>query len=150
MSAAVGKFTVAGVVALCAFPSAALNIWPKLPQLVAGSAAGSDVAFCILVTVSVLLMAAVPFAAKKASNIGWKSLFWAAGLALATLNFTLAVASAGKMRDLDVGTFAGVGAQARGTRTPASSARATPAPNSRRLGRWSTRPCSTPPARASP
>ena len=103
MRVAIGKLTTAGVVALCALPSAALNVWAKLPQVLAGTAAGSDVAFVIMVTVSVLLMAAVPFAARKASNIGWKSLFWGVGLALATLNFTLAVASAGKMRDLDAG-----------------------------------------------
>jgi hypothetical protein len=101
---AVGRgLAAAGVVALCALPSAALNVWPKLPQLWAGTAAGSDVAFVIMVTVSVLLMAAVPFAVSKARNIGWKSLFWAAGVALATLNYTLAVASVGKMRDSDAG-----------------------------------------------
>jgi hypothetical protein len=103
MGAAVRGFAAAGVVALCALPSAALNVWPKLPQLYAGTAAGSDVAFVIMVTVSVLLMAAVPFAVSKARNIGWKSLFWAAGIALATLNYTLAVASVGKMRDSDAG-----------------------------------------------
>ena len=103
MGAAVRGFAAAGVVGLCALPSAALNVWPKLPQLWAGTAAGSDVAFVIMVTVSVLLMAAVPFAVSKARNIGWKSLFWAAGIALATLNYTLAVASVGKMRDSDAG-----------------------------------------------
>jgi len=101
---AVGRgFAAAGVVALCALPSAALNVWPKVPQLWAGTAAGSDVAVVVMVTVSVLLMAAVPFAVSKARNIGWKSLFWAAGIALATLNYTLAVASVGKMRDFDAG-----------------------------------------------
>jgi hypothetical protein len=103
MGAAVRGFAAAGVVALCALPSAALNVWPKLPQLYAGTAAGSDVAFVIMVTVSVLLMTAVPFAVSKARNIAWKSLFWAAGIALATLNYTLAVASVGKMRDSDAG-----------------------------------------------
>jgi hypothetical protein len=90
-------------VALCALPSAALNVWPKVPQLLDGTAAASDVAFVVMVTVSVLLMAAVPFAAAKARNIGWKTLFWCAGFALATLNYTLAVASVGKMRDSDAG-----------------------------------------------
>ena len=94
-----GKITAAGVVALCAAPTAALNVWPRVPQFLAGAATGSDVGFVILVIISALLMAAVPFAAKKASNIGWKALFWSFGLALATLNYTLAVASVGKMRD---------------------------------------------------
>ena len=93
------KAVVAGVVALCALPSAALNVWPKLPQVLAGTAAVSDVAFVIMVVVAALLMAAVPFASAKARNFGWKSLSWVAGLSVATLVFTLGVAGAGKLRD---------------------------------------------------
>jgi hypothetical protein len=103
MSAAARGIWTAGVVTLCALPSAALNVWPKVPQLLSGTAAGSDVAFVVIVVTAVLLMAAVPFAAKKASNLGWKALFWTFGLALATLNYSLAVASVGKLRDLDAG-----------------------------------------------
>ena len=97
------KFTVAGVVALCSLPGAALNVWPKVPQIMAGTATGSDIAFVVFVVTAVLLMAAVPFAVEKASNIGWKSLFWAFGLSLATLNYCIGVAGAGKMRDSDAG-----------------------------------------------
>ena len=97
------KFTVAGVVALCSLPGAALNVWPKVPHILAGTATGSDIAFVVFVVIAVLLMAAVPFAVEKASNISWKSLFWAFGLSLATLNYCIGVAGAGKMRESDAG-----------------------------------------------
>jgi hypothetical protein len=103
MAAGVGGLRAAGVVALCALPSAALNVWPKVPHLAAGTASGSDVAFVVIVVTAVLLMAAVPFAAKKASSFGWKALFWAFGFSLAVLNYSLAVASVGKMRESDAG-----------------------------------------------
>ena len=64
-----GKITAAGVVALCAAPTAALNVWPRVPQILAGAATGSDVGFVILVIIAALLMAAVPYAAHNARTI---------------------------------------------------------------------------------
>jgi hypothetical protein len=95
--------TTAGVVALCALPSAALNVWPKVPQIVQGAATGADVAYVVVLVTAGLLMATVPFAAEKAPNLGRKALFWTFGIALATLNYSIAVASVGKLRESDAG-----------------------------------------------
>ncbi len=106
MVAGLGRLTTAGVgLVLCAAPLAALNVWPRLSQMWAqGAASGNDVGIVLLVVVAALLMAAVPFAMEKAGNWGFWLVCLAFGIGLATLNYTLAVGSIGKVRDLHAGS----------------------------------------------
>jgi hypothetical protein len=68
-----------------------------------GAASGNDVGVVVLVIVAALLMAAVPFAMEKAGNWGFWIVCLIFGAGLATLNYTLAVGSIGKVRDLNAG-----------------------------------------------
>lgn len=95
----VSNTTIATVVAICAAPAATLNIWPRVSQMLHEGISGSQVGIVLLVTVSALGMAAVPFAMKKAENWGFWSLCLAFGLGLGILNYAMAVGAVGKVRD---------------------------------------------------
>jgi hypothetical protein len=81
----------AAVATLCAVPSAAANLWPRLTHIWANGAAGGDVAIISLLTLSVAGMVAVPFAMRNADSL----LFWmtclVTGIGLATFNQIMAV-----------------------------------------------------------
>jgi len=101
MSAGVHKtrsrvIACAAVAALCAVPSAAANLWPRLTHIWTNGAAGGDVAIISLLTLSVAGMVAVPFAMRNADSL----LFWltclVTGIGLATFNQIMATETTGK------------------------------------------------------
>ena len=95
----VSNSTIAVVVAMCAAPAATLNIWPRVSQMVNEGLSGSQVGIVLLVTVSALGMAAVPFAMKKAENWGFWTICLFFGIGLGILNYAMAVGAVGKVRD---------------------------------------------------
>lgn len=95
----ISNSTILAIVALCAAPAATLNIWPRVSQMAAEGISGNQVGIVLLVTVSALGMAAVPFAMKKAENWGFWLTCLAFGVGLAILNYTMAVGAVGKVRD---------------------------------------------------
>ena len=68
----VPPLTVAAIVFASAAPAGALNIWPRIEQIVQEGVTGNQVGIVILVTMSALGMVAVLFARKKTENL-W---FW--------------------------------------------------------------------------
>lgn len=91
----------ATLIAACIAPSLAANVWPRVSQAIAqGVADGGTVAIVTLMVVSVLAMAACPFAVEKAANWAFALLFAIFGLGLASLNFGNAVEVASHVRDL--------------------------------------------------
>lgn len=95
----ISNSTTLTIVAICAAPAATLNIWPRVSQMAAEGISGNQVGIVLLVTVSALGMAAVPFAMKKAENWGFWLTCLAFGVGLAILNYTMAVGAVGKVRD---------------------------------------------------
>lgn len=95
----VSNYTVGTVVFICAIPAATLNIWPRISQMLVEGISGNGIGIILLVAVSALVMAAVPFAMKKAENWGLWSFALAFGIGLAILNFSMAVGAIGKVRD---------------------------------------------------
>ncbi len=95
----VSNYTVGLIVAICAAPAATLNIWPRIAQMLSEGVSGSQVGIVFLVTISALVMAAVPFAMKKAENWGFWSVCLAFGISLGILNYAMAVGAIGKVRD---------------------------------------------------
>lgn len=95
----ISNSTILAIVALCAAPAATLNIWPRVSQMAAEGISGNQVGIVLLVTVSALGMAAVPFAMKKAENWGFWLTCLAFGVGLAILNYAMAVGAVGKVRD---------------------------------------------------
>lgn len=101
MGAAVRVSTTAAVIVACALPSAAANVLPRAVALWKGTAVGSgEVAIVATLIMAALIMAACPFAVKRARNPIEKLVFLAVGLGLATFNFAMAHDTIGKLRDL--------------------------------------------------
>src|SRR5262245_46412774 len=100
MSTAVRGLTVAAVVAVCALPSAAANVFPRLAAVWDGSAATpGNIAMILLLVVTALLMAACPFAVNAARKSIEKLLCVAMSILLAAFNFSMAHETIGKLRD---------------------------------------------------
>lgn len=95
----VSNTAVGIVVAICAAPAATLNIWPRVAQMHLEGISGSQIGIILLVSVSALGMAAIPFAMKKAENWGFWSVCLTFGVGLAILNYAMAVGAIGKVRD---------------------------------------------------
>lgn len=110
----VSNNVIIGVVASCAAPAAILNIWPRIEQMILSGISGNQIGIVILVTMSAVGMAAVPFAMKKAENWGFWSVCLAMGIALTTLNYAMAVGAIGKGRDWDAGQIKELKAKAEG------------------------------------
>lgn len=66
-------------------------------------ATGADVGIVALVLMAALLMAATPFAVVKARSFGGKLLYALFGIALAVVNYAMAVESVGNLRDSGAG-----------------------------------------------
>jgi hypothetical protein len=64
-----------------------------------GAASGTEVGLTLALAMSAVGMAAVPFAMKKAGNVGFWLVCFVMGLGLATFNYTMAVELASKWRD---------------------------------------------------
>jgi hypothetical protein len=64
-----------------------------------GAASGTEVGLTLALAMSAIGMAAVPFAMKKAGNVGFWLVCLVMGLGLATFNYTMAVELASKWRD---------------------------------------------------
>jgi hypothetical protein len=87
----------AAVIAVCTAPSAAANVWPRVTEIWAkGAATGPQVAIALVLTVSAVALAAVPFAIEKAPNWPKKLGYLAVGLGLATFNFFMGIDTAGQ------------------------------------------------------
>jgi hypothetical protein len=93
------SYLIGLVVTACAAPTAALNIWPRIESMIARGISGNEVGIVILVTMSALGMASVPFAMRKADNKGFWLLCLVCGLGLALVNYLMAVGAIGKVRD---------------------------------------------------
>ncbi len=92
------------VILACASPAVTLNVWPRIDQMISsGGATSNQIGIALLVTLSALGMTSVPFAMKKAGNLGfwWTCLVF--GLGLGILNYTMAVGAVGKSRDEEAG-----------------------------------------------
>ena len=101
MRGAIDKVTVAGVLVACALPSAAANILPRVQVLFGPTpATPGEIAAIVTLVMTALLMAACPFAVKRAANTGEKLVYLVIGLELATFNYTQAHDTIGKLRDL--------------------------------------------------
>lgn len=86
--------------AACAAPSAAANVWPRVSHMLEqGAASGTEVGITLALIMSALGMAAIPFAMKKATNLGFWLVCLGFGLGLAGFNYSMAVDLAGHWRD---------------------------------------------------
>ena len=143
MHGAIDKITVAGVVVACALPSAAANILPRVQALFGPTpATPGEIAAIVTLVMTALLMAACPFAIKRAGNAGEKLVCLVVGLGLATFNYIQAHDTIGKLRDLSTEpvrqlqkTAAELNSASPGPPTPARNSRSSPGPPSR----WSRR-----------
>lgn len=100
MNAAVRSTWRAGVIIACTAPSAAANIWPRVASMIErGVASGPEVGITAALVMSVAIMAAVPFAMHKASNVlEWLG-YLVLGVGLAGFNFIMAMEVATHFRD---------------------------------------------------
>jgi hypothetical protein len=100
MQAGVRAGIIAGVVALCAAPSASINIWPKIAEmLAAGAADGNRVGMVLFWCAVSMLMALCPIACDRVRI--WRVALGAVILCpiLASMSLGNAVDVAGKLRD---------------------------------------------------
>lgn len=125
MSAAVRGIWGAAVIAACAAPSAAANVWPRVSRMIAeGAASGTEAGITAALVMSALLMAATPFAMKKAPNVGFWAVCLIFGVGLATFNYTMAVDLAGKWRDQSTAPAALTAAKAKALKSRIAGATA--------------------------
>lgn len=94
-----GAPAIAGIVTACATPTATLNIWPRIEQMLAEGISGNQIGIVTLVTMCAIGMAAIPFAMKKADNWGFWTTCLVFGTFLVGLNYALAVGAIGKAKD---------------------------------------------------
>src|SRR5215468_3690118 len=80
-------------------PTLALNTWPRVSQISTGVADPSALAIVAFQAVTVAVMAAIPFAMKRADNCLQKMGFLVLGLVLAALNWGAATEAASHLRD---------------------------------------------------
>lgn len=92
------------VVLSCAAPAITLNVWPRIDAMLNQGVSSNQLGIVLLVTLSALGMTTVPFAMKKAENIGFWLTCLTFGIFLATLNYTMAVGAVGKSRDDEAGS----------------------------------------------
>lgn len=96
----ISNWLLFSVVGLCASPAITLNVWPRIEQMTStGGWTSNQVGIVLLVALSALGMTLVPFAMKKAENLGFWSICLAFGIGLGILNYTMAVGAVGKARD---------------------------------------------------
>jgi hypothetical protein len=100
MQAGVRAGIIAGAVAFCAAPSAAINVWPKIAEmLAAGAADGNRIGMALFWCAVSMLMAVCPIACDRVRN--WRVALGAVILCpiLASMSVGNAVDVAGKLRD---------------------------------------------------
>src|SRR4029077_10423653 len=83
----------------CALPALALNVWPRVENMLSSGITSNELGIVLLVSLSALGMTAVPFAMQKAPNTGFWWFALTFGLALGTLNYMMAVGAIGKAHD---------------------------------------------------
>ena len=98
-SGGLSTYTIGGIVLTCSSPAIAINVWPRIELMAKTGISGSEIGIVILVTISALSLAAVPFAMQKAPNIGFWISCLLAGAGLIILNYIMAVGGIGKVRD---------------------------------------------------
>ena len=114
-------YYITAIVAACAAPTAALNIWPRIEMMMEKGLSGNQIGIVILVTMSALGMAAIPFAMKKAENWGFWSLCAIFGAFLCLLNYAMAVGAIGKVYDHETNTATNLQNRAKAIETKISS-----------------------------
>jgi hypothetical protein len=87
------------IVLLCASPAITLNVWPRIDAMITNGSSSNQLGIVLLVTLSALGMTCVPFAMKKAENLGFWLTCLVFGIGLGILNYTMAVGAVGKIRD---------------------------------------------------
>lgn len=122
-SKGISSLTIALIVLSCAAPTAALNIWPRVEQMLAGGITGNQIGIVILVTVSAIGMTAIPFAMAKAPNWGFWFTCLLCGAGLCIVNYLMAVGAVGKVRDAEAGAAAATIARAHQLRSSISESR---------------------------
>lgn len=117
------KFWISGIVLACAAPTATLNIWPRIAQMLSEGLSGSQLGIVILVAVSALGMTAIPFAMQKAENWGFWLTCLLCGAALCIVNYLMAVGAVGKVRDAESGAAGAIISKAAGLSRSISESR---------------------------
>ena len=102
----VKNYQIAAIVLACAAPAGALNIWPRVEQMLSEGFSGHQFGVVLLVTMSALGMTAIPFAMAKAANWGFWTTCAVFGTFLAGLNYALAVGAIGKAKDHETNSAA--------------------------------------------
>ena len=87
------------IVPTCALPALALNVWPRVENMLVSGFSSQELGIVLLVSISALGMTAVPFAMAKAPNAGFWWFCLTFGVALGTLNYMMAVGAIGKAHD---------------------------------------------------
>jgi|SRR5262245_1469681 len=94
------KIAVILIVLICATPTVAANLWPRLAHMWAeGGATGAEVGLTVALALSALGMTTIPFAMKKAGSLGLCLACLVMGTVLAAFNYTMAVEVATKWRE---------------------------------------------------
>ena len=94
------------IVLSCASPAIVLNVWPRIDTILTHGLSSNQIGIVLLVTLSALGMTCVPFAMKKAENLGFWLTCLLFGIGLGILNYTMAVGAVGKSRDEEAGSKA--------------------------------------------
>ncbi len=90
---------IALVVIACASPAVTLNVWPRVEAMLTNGFSSNELGIVLLVTISALGMTSVPFAMQKTTQWGFWAVCLTFGVALAILNYVMAVGAIGKFAD---------------------------------------------------
>lgn len=87
------------IIGACAAPAITLNVWPRVENMIANGFSSNELGIVLLVTMSALTMTIVPFAMRKADNLGFWFVCLVFGITLGLLNYLMAVGAVGKAHD---------------------------------------------------
>src|SRR5262245_41100760 len=87
------------IVPACALPALALNVWPRVENMLNSGITSQEMGIVLLVSIAALGMTSVPFAMAKAPNRGFWWFALTFGVSLGVLNYMMAVGAIGKAHD---------------------------------------------------
>src|SRR5690242_4834153 len=93
------KILLASIVPTCALPALALNVWPRVENMLQSGVSSQELGIVLLVSIAALGMTSVPFAMAKAPNTGFWWFCLVFGISLGCLNYMMAVGAIGKAHD---------------------------------------------------